>query len=130
MIILLLLCVSLEGMEMVTATYNKPTPPAKPTGYGKPPPQKKPTPASKPTAYGKPPPLAPVKPQPHGKPTAPVKPQRVTCYNRRSKCFLKYVTCPVECPKVQPKDGKAKGCFLDCYSPKCEAVCRGMYINS
>ena len=64
---------------------------------------------------------------PGGKPRSPIKPQRVTCYNRGSKCFLKYVTCPVQCPQVQPKDGKSKGCFLDCYSPKCEAVCRGMY---
>ncbi|XP_059627197.1 uncharacterized protein LOC132269958 [Cornus florida] len=53
-----------------------------------------------------------------------VKPQTVTCYNRKSKCFLKYVKCPIQCPQVQPKDPNAKGCFLDCYSPKCEAVCR------
>ncbi|KAF5943741.1 hypothetical protein HYC85_017818 [Camellia sinensis] len=32
--------------------------------------------------------------------------------------------CPVECPKVQPAEADAKGCFLDCHSPKCEAVCR------
>ena len=63
---------------------------------------------------------------PGANPTRPVKPQRVTCYNHGSKCFLKDVTCPVQCPQVQPKDGKSKGCFLDCYSPKCEAVCRGM----
>ncbi|KAJ9690332.1 hypothetical protein PVL29_012801 [Vitis rotundifolia] len=50
---------------------------------------------------------------------------RVTCYNRCSKCVLKYVTCPVECPKVQPTDGKSEGCFLDCYSLTREAVCRG-----
>uniref|UniRef100_A0A5B7CAW1 Root cap n=1 Tax=Davidia involucrata TaxID=16924 RepID=A0A5B7CAW1_DAVIN len=56
--------------------------------------------------------------------SASVKPQTVTCYNRGSKCFLKYVKCPIECPKVQSSDPNAKGCFLDCYSPKCEAVCR------
>lgn len=66
---------------------------------------------------------------PGAKPTRPVKPQRVTCYNHGSKCFLKYVTCPAQCPQVQPKDGKSKGCFLDCYSPKCEAVCRGRKPN-
>lgn len=54
----------------------------------------------------------------------PVTPQRVTCQNRRSWCFLKYVKCPVECPTVKPKDPDAKACYLDCYSPKCEAVCR------
>ncbi|XP_059596408.1 uncharacterized protein LOC100257380 [Vitis vinifera] len=66
---------------------------------------------------------------PGGKPRPPIKPQRVTCYNRGSKCFLKYVTCPVQCPQVQPKDGKSKGCFLDCYSPKCEAVCRASTVR-
>ncbi|RVX08536.1 hypothetical protein CK203_014235 [Vitis vinifera] len=66
---------------------------------------------------------------PGANPTRPVKPQRVTCYNHGSKCFLKYVTCPAQCPQVQPKDGKSKGCFLDCYSPKCEAVCRGRKPN-
>ncbi|GAA0176010.1 hypothetical protein LIER_29082 [Lithospermum erythrorhizon] len=53
-----------------------------------------------------------------------VQPQRVTCNNRKSKCFMKYMKCPVECPQVRPKDPYAKSCFLDCYSPKCETVCR------
>ncbi|PHT56036.1 hypothetical protein CQW23_04522 [Capsicum baccatum] len=53
-----------------------------------------------------------------------VKPQRITCYKRYSKCYLKYITCPSECPQIRPKDPYAKECFLDCYSPKCEAVCR------
>ncbi|XP_047312443.1 uncharacterized protein LOC124915723 [Impatiens glandulifera] len=48
----------------------------------------------------------------------------VTCYNRRSKCFLKHITCPNECPEIKPKYSNSKACFLDCYSPKCEAVCR------
>ncbi|KAK3028519.1 hypothetical protein RJ639_038587 [Escallonia herrerae] len=55
---------------------------------------------------------------------AKVKRQRIMCKNRRSKCFHKHVTCPIECPKVKPADSRTKGCFLDCYSPKCEAVCR------
>ncbi|KAL7213156.1 hypothetical protein ACSBR2_015796 [Camellia fascicularis] len=50
-----------------------------------------------------------------------VTPQHVTCQNRGSKCFLKYVAYPVECPKVQPAETDARGCFFDCYSPKCEA---------
>ncbi|XP_052202531.1 uncharacterized protein LOC127808161 [Diospyros lotus] len=56
-----------------------------------------------------------------------VKPQIVTCYNRYSKCFLKKVKCPAECPTTKPaKHAKpnAKCCFLDCNSKKCEAVCR------
>ncbi|KAK3433180.1 hypothetical protein EUGRSUZ_D00697 [Eucalyptus grandis] len=55
---------------------------------------------------------------------AKVKRERVTCNSRRSRCFMRYVTCPVECPQVKPKDPKAKACYLDCYTPKCEAVCR------
>ncbi|CAN4079023.1 unnamed protein product [Withania somnifera] len=35
-----------------------------------------------------------------------------------------HITCPSECPEIRPKDLYAKECFLDCYSPKCEAVCR------
>ncbi|OVA13909.1 Root cap [Macleaya cordata] len=54
--------------------------------------------------------------------------QTVTCRNR-GYCFLKKITCPYECPRVQPKDPKAKGCYLDCYSPKCEAVCRNRKPN-
>ncbi|KAK6917478.1 Root cap [Dillenia turbinata] len=54
----------------------------------------------------------------------PVKQETVTCKTRHSRCFLKKIKCPKECPKVKPSDPKAKACFLDCYSPKCEAVCR------
>ncbi|KAK6932498.1 Root cap [Dillenia turbinata] len=53
-----------------------------------------------------------------------VKQETVTCKTRHSRCFLKKIKCPKECPKVKPSDPKAKACFLDCYSPKCEAVCR------
>ncbi|KAI3795808.1 hypothetical protein L1987_38468 [Smallanthus sonchifolius] len=37
---------------------------------------------------------------------------------------MKRIKCPVECPKVKPTNPKDKACFLDCYSPKCEAVCK------
>ncbi|RVW46309.1 hypothetical protein CK203_075875 [Vitis vinifera] len=105
-----------------TGPGGKPTGPGgKPTGPGGKPsgPGGKPRgPGGKPSGPGGKPRGPGGKPRgPGGKPQPPVKPQRVTCYNRGSKCFLKYVTCPVECPKVQPKDGKSKGCFLDCYSP-------------
>ncbi|KAJ0821807.1 hypothetical protein HanPSC8_Chr16g0724511 [Helianthus annuus] len=60
------------------------------------------------------------------KPPKPVKPVQeiLTCKSRKSKCFKKRITCPIECPKVKPKNPKDKACFLDCYSPKCEAVCK------
>ncbi|KAL8228171.1 hypothetical protein R6Q57_015755 [Mikania cordata] len=57
------------------------------------------------------------------KPRKPIKPvQLLTCKSRKSKCFMKRVKCPIECPSVKPKNPKEKACFLDCYSPKCEAV--------
>ncbi|KAF5765721.1 hypothetical protein HanRHA438_Chr15g0719151 [Helianthus annuus] len=65
------------------------------------------------------------------KPPKPVKPVQeiLTCKSRKSKCFKKRITCPVECPKVKPKNPKDKACFLDCYSPKCEAVCKSRKPN-
>ncbi|KAI7738433.1 hypothetical protein M8C21_015663 [Ambrosia artemisiifolia] len=65
------------------------------------------------------------------KPPKPVKPiqEILTCKSRKSKCFMKRVTCPIECPKVKPKNPKDKACFLDCYSPKCEAVCKSRKPN-
>ncbi|KAM0048780.1 hypothetical protein Hdeb2414_s0008g00278371 [Helianthus debilis subsp. tardiflorus] len=65
------------------------------------------------------------------KPHKPVKPvqELLTCKSRRSKCFMKRIKCPVECPKVKPKNPKDKACFLDCYSPKCEAVCKSRKPN-
>ncbi|XP_008775444.2 uncharacterized protein LOC103695806 [Phoenix dactylifera] len=53
----------------------------------------------------------------------------LTCRNRPSPCFRKQVGCPKECPVAKPSDPKAKGCFLDCNSPKCETVCRGRKAN-
>ncbi|KAF5760801.1 hypothetical protein HanXRQr2_Chr16g0757661 [Helianthus annuus] len=65
------------------------------------------------------------------KPPKPVKPVQeiLTCKGRKSKCFKKRITCPIECPKVKPKNPKDKACFLDCYSPKCEAVCKSRKPN-
>ncbi|KAK4764755.1 hypothetical protein SAY86_025845 [Trapa natans] len=60
---------------------------------------------------------------------ATVKPQFVTCQSRRSRCFLKHVKCPAECPTVKPNNPHAKACYLDCYSPKCEAVCKNRKPN-
>lgn len=60
-----------------------------------------------------------------------MKPQAVTCYNRGSKCFSKKIQCPIECPNVKPFEVKVlKGaCFVDCYSPKCEAVWRSKWFS-
>ncbi|KAJ9563043.1 hypothetical protein OSB04_008203 [Centaurea solstitialis] len=65
------------------------------------------------------------------KPPKPVKPMQelLTCKSRKSRCFMKRIKCPVECPKVKPKNPKDKACFLDCYSPKCEAVCKSRKPN-
>ncbi|KAK9152609.1 hypothetical protein Sjap_000089 [Stephania japonica] len=44
---------------------------------------------------------------------------------RGGHCFLKpIITCPSECPTIKPKDPNAKACYINCYSPKCEATCR------
>ncbi|MQL83715.1 hypothetical protein Taro_016212 [Colocasia esculenta] len=48
----------------------------------------------------------------------------LTCLNRRSSCFRKKIRCPSQCPYQKPSDPTAKACFLDCYSPKCEVVCK------
>uniref|UniRef100_A0A2N9J8C8 Late embryogenesis abundant protein LEA-2 subgroup domain-containing protein n=1 Tax=Fagus sylvatica TaxID=28930 RepID=A0A2N9J8C8_FAGSY len=47
-----------------------------------------------------------------------------TCYNRKSKCFLKKITCPAECPTSSSKDPKAKVCYVNCDSPICKAACK------
>ncbi|RZR79231.1 hypothetical protein BHM03_00004885, partial [Ensete ventricosum] len=49
----------------------------------------------------------------------------LTCKNRWSPCFRRQIVCPKQCPDVKPSDPNAKACFLDCYTPKCEATCRG-----
>jgi hypothetical protein len=51
----------------------------------------------------------------------------VTCVRRNSKCFLKRLRCPAECPRTRPTKSKAKACYLDCN--KCEAFCRGNFLN-
>ncbi|MQL77375.1 hypothetical protein Taro_009775 [Colocasia esculenta] len=44
---------------------------------------------------------------------------------RGSPCFHKWVRCPRECPFRRPWHPYAKSCYIDCYNPKCEAVCKG-----
>ncbi|CAM8999340.1 unnamed protein product [Rhodiola kirilowii] len=47
-----------------------------------------------------------------------------TCYNKKSRCFLKQIKCPPQCPSTAPKDPKAKVCYIDCSSPICKAECK------
>ncbi|XP_019442464.1 PREDICTED: uncharacterized protein LOC109347212 [Lupinus angustifolius] len=47
-----------------------------------------------------------------------------TCTNRKSRCFLKKIPCPSECPLKSPSDSKAKVCYLDCDSPICKTHCK------
>ncbi|KAL1801894.1 hypothetical protein ACET3Z_030541 [Daucus carota] len=48
-----------------------------------------------------------------------------TCYRPDSPCFRKNITCPIECPSFRPAPyPHAKACFINCESPKCEAVCK------
>ncbi|XP_058099735.1 uncharacterized protein LOC131244094 [Magnolia sinica] len=54
----------------------------------------------------------------------PFPPQSFQCNNAASKCYGQELKCPKQCPEFKPADPKAKACFVDCNSPKCEAVCR------
>ncbi|KAL8171966.1 hypothetical protein V2J09_023770 [Rumex salicifolius] len=52
-----------------------------------------------------------------------------TCTSHRSRCFLRRITCPKQCPNSNPKDPKAKVCYIDCNSPICKAECRNRIPN-
>ncbi|CAA7403408.1 unnamed protein product [Spirodela intermedia] len=67
--------------------------------------------------YGNPPPPFAVK----GK-TFP--PESTLCIDPSKSCFGQSIKCPDQCPMARPADPKAKACFIDCNSPKCEATCR------
>ncbi|KAL9373248.1 hypothetical protein Peur_035492 [Populus x canadensis] len=51
-------------------------------------------------------------------------PESVYCNQFNSKCFGQIISCPSQCPTFKPYDPKNKGCFADCNSKKCEAICR------
>ncbi|KAL5711439.1 hypothetical protein ACHQM5_021895 [Ranunculus cassubicifolius] len=57
------------------------------------------------------------------KPIKKTKQEQVYCEAKKSKCYGKTITCPVECPTRKPKHKKDKGCFMDC-SSKCETTCK------
>ncbi|XP_068645399.1 uncharacterized protein [Aristolochia californica] len=76
-----------------------------------------------------PPPSGPAPPPPFKVAGKPFPPQHSLCDNRSSKCFGKDIKCPKQCPEFKPADPTAKACFVDCNSPKCEAVCRNRKPN-
>ncbi|KAI3457499.1 hypothetical protein Pfo_014162 [Paulownia fortunei] len=53
----------------------------------------------------------------------------ITCYTKKSPCFLKQLKCPSECPSQQPSNAKAKACYLNCNSPICKPECRNKKPN-
>ncbi|XP_049412732.1 uncharacterized protein LOC125875745 [Solanum stenotomum] len=53
----------------------------------------------------------------------------ITCTNKKSKCFLKPLYCPAECPSKSPSDPKAKVCYVNCNSPVCKPECRNRKAN-
>ncbi|KAK6134500.1 hypothetical protein DH2020_031734 [Rehmannia glutinosa] len=53
----------------------------------------------------------------------------ITCYTKKSPCFLKQLKCPKECPSKQPSYAKAKACYLNCNSPICKPECRNKKPN-
>ncbi|KAG9445544.1 hypothetical protein H6P81_011672 [Aristolochia fimbriata] len=54
--------------------------------------------------------------------------ERVFCL-ARGRCFLKLLTCPVQCTQRKPRrNKKVKGCFVDC-SSKCETTCKFRKAN-
>ncbi|XVE80208.1 hypothetical protein DITRI_Ditri14bG0121300 [Diplodiscus trichospermus] len=61
----------------------------------------------------------------HGKNVA----ERKTCFSRRSRCFLRSMTCPAQCPSSKPADPKAKVCYVNCDSPICKAECKNKKPN-
>ncbi|GAB4855271.1 hypothetical protein Ancab_023891 [Ancistrocladus abbreviatus] len=56
-------------------------------------------------------------------------PQWWFCSDPSSKCYGKFISCPRQCPAFKPYDTKAKGCFIDCNSINCEAVCKNRRPN-
>ncbi|KAL9236382.1 hypothetical protein vseg_011061 [Gypsophila vaccaria] len=59
----------------------------------------------------------------------PARAETRTCVSRKSPCFLKKITCPKQCPTLNPKNTGTKVCNIDCYSPMCKAICRNRKPN-
>ncbi|KAK3026139.1 hypothetical protein RJ639_042582 [Escallonia herrerae] len=70
--------------------------------------------------YGNPSPAAPPPSAVAGKEF----PQFLFCNDPSTKCFHKVILCPQQCPTFKSSDPNSKGCFIDCKSKNCEAVCK------
>ncbi|KAG9146715.1 hypothetical protein Leryth_005050 [Lithospermum erythrorhizon] len=53
----------------------------------------------------------------------------ITCFNKKSKCFLKQIRCPSECPSTATSGSHAKVCTVNCDKPTCQAECRNKKPN-
>lgn len=75
--------------------------------------------------YGNPPhPTTPNPPPPIAVKGKTFPPESTVCIDPSKSCFGQIINCPDQCPMARPADPKAKACFIDCNSPKCEATCR------
>ncbi|XP_065859894.1 uncharacterized protein [Euphorbia lathyris] len=52
----------------------------------------------------------------------------VTCRSK-GPCFLKKLSCPVECPLTTSSNPREKVCFLNCNSPICKPECKHRVPN-
>ncbi|KAK1361876.1 Root cap [Heracleum sosnowskyi] len=51
-------------------------------------------------------------------------PQSRVCTDYSRKCGGKQIYCPKQCPTFKASTEKGKGCFIDCNSRDCEAICK------
>ncbi|KAG7621989.1 Root cap [Arabidopsis suecica] len=49
--------------------------------------------------------------------------------NATPRCQLRYIDCPEECPTEMFPNSQNKICWVDCFKPLCEAVCRAVKPN-
>ncbi|KAJ0046391.1 hypothetical protein Pint_04448 [Pistacia integerrima] len=52
-----------------------------------------------------------------------------TCTYPTSPCYGKKISCPYECPYTSSSDHNAKVCYVNCYSPVCQAQCKHKKAN-
>ncbi|KAA8532124.1 hypothetical protein F0562_006734 [Nyssa sinensis] len=56
-------------------------------------------------------------------------PQSFSCNDPFTKCFGNQISCPNQCPSFKPSDSNTKGCYIDCNSKNCEAICKKRRTN-
>ncbi|KAL4335868.1 hypothetical protein GQ457_07G014190 [Hibiscus cannabinus] len=52
------------------------------------------------------------------------KAEPVYCSDPRSRCYGKFIECPIECPSRNHANSKDKVCHVNCDSPVCKSSCR------